>query len=70
MAVKFKHKETGLFFCRAKRVSPSIQKERMLGEDERYSVRDICQKEEGFMNQPPRNRRHCGSESITLMSLK
>ncbi len=41
MAVKFKHKETGLFFCRTKGRSPSIQERRMLGEDEIFRKRHL-----------------------------
>lgn len=44
MAVKFKHKETGLFFCRAKGRSPSIQERRMLGEDEIFRKRHLSKR--------------------------
>ena len=44
MAVKFKHKETGLFFCRAKGRSPSIQERRMLGEDKIFRKRHLSKR--------------------------
>lgn len=44
MAVKFKHKETGLFFCKAKGTSPSIQERRMLGEDGVFRKRHLSKR--------------------------
>lgn len=44
MAVKFKHKETGLFFCRVKGDSPSIQEKRMLGEDKIFRKRHLSKR--------------------------
>lgn len=44
MAVKFKHKETGLFFCRVKGASLSIQEKRMLGEDEVFRKRHLSKR--------------------------
>lgn len=41
MAVKFRHKETGLFFCRAKGLSPSIKVYNELGEDAIFRKRNL-----------------------------
>ena len=44
MAVKFKHKETGLFYCRAKGLSPSWQEVREKGEDVIFRKRHLSKR--------------------------
>lgn len=44
MAVKFKHKETGLFFCKAKGRSPSTKEYMELGEDKIFQKRNLSKK--------------------------
>ncbi len=41
MAVKFRHKETGLFWCRAKGRSPSINEYYKLGEESIFRKRHL-----------------------------
>ena len=44
MAVKFRHKETGLFFCRAKGLSPSIKMYNELGEEAIFRKRNLSKR--------------------------
>ena len=44
MAVKFRHKETGLFFCRAKGLSPSIMDYDKLGEEGIFRKRHLSKR--------------------------
>lgn len=44
MAVKFRHKETGLFFCKAKGLSPSRRDWDMLGEENIFKKRNLSKR--------------------------
>lgn len=44
MAVKFRHKETGLFFCRAKGLSPSRRDYDKLGEEGIFRKRHLSKR--------------------------
>lgn len=44
MAVKFRHKETGLFWCRAKGRSPSINEYDELGEESIFRKRNLSKR--------------------------
>lgn len=44
MAVKFRHKETGLFFCRAKGLSPSLYDYDKLGEEGIFRKRHLSKR--------------------------
>ena len=44
MAVKFRHKETGLFFCRAKGLSPSTMDYDKLGEEGIFRKRHLSKR--------------------------
>jgi len=44
MAVKFRHKETGLYWCRAKGLSPSRQQYYELGEDAIFRIRHLSKR--------------------------
>lgn len=44
MAVKFRHKETGLFFCRAKGRSPSLREVDEIGEDAMFRKRHLSKR--------------------------
>lgn len=44
MAVKFRHKETGLFWCRAKGRSPSIREDNELGEESIFRKRHLSKR--------------------------
>ena len=44
MAVKFRHKETGLFFCRAKGLSPSRRDYDKLGEEGVFRKRHLSKR--------------------------
>lgn len=44
MAVKFRHKETGLFFCRAKGLSPSLRDYDELGEEVIFRKRNLSKR--------------------------
>lgn len=44
MAVKLRHKETGLFFCRAKGLSPSIREYDELGEEAIFRKRHLSKR--------------------------
>lgn len=44
MAVKFKHKETGLFFCKAKGLSPGRDEYFRLGEDAIFRKRHLSKR--------------------------
>lgn len=44
MAVKFRHKETGLFFCRAKGLSPSIKMYNESGEEAIFRKRNLSKR--------------------------
>jgi hypothetical protein len=44
MAVKFRHKETGLFFCRAKGLSPSIREVKEFGEEAIFRKRNLSKR--------------------------
>lgn len=44
MAVKFRHKETGLFFCRAKGLSPSRKDYYELGEEAIFKKRNLSKR--------------------------
>lgn len=44
MAVKFRHKETGLYWCRAKGLSPSRQQYNELGEDANFRKRHLSKR--------------------------
>lgn len=44
MAVKFKHKETGLFYCKAKGRSPSLREMKELGENEIFQKRHLSKR--------------------------
>lgn len=44
MAVKFRHKETGLFYCKAKGGSPSLREMKELGENEIFRRRHLSKR--------------------------
>lgn len=44
MAVKFRHKETGMFFCRAKGLSPGREEYNRLGEDAIFRKRHLSKR--------------------------
>lgn len=44
MAVKFKHKETGLFYCRAKGLSPSWKEINEIGKDVIFRKRNLSKR--------------------------
>lgn len=44
MAVKFRHKETGLFFCRAKGRSPSLREVAEIGQDAMFRKRHLSKR--------------------------
>lgn len=44
MAVKFRHKETGLFFCRAKGHSPTIREEKEYGSHAIFLKRNLSKR--------------------------
>lgn len=44
MAVKFRHKETGLFWCRAKGLSPSRKERDELGKDGIFKKRHLSKR--------------------------
>lgn len=44
MAVKFRHKETGLFFCREKGLSPSIRQVKEFGEEAIFRKRNLSKR--------------------------
>lgn len=44
MAVKFRHKETGLFFCRAKGLCPSLREVTEKGENAIFRKRNLSKR--------------------------
>lgn len=44
MAVKFRHKETGLFYCKAKGRSPSIREMIEVGEEAMFRKRNLSKR--------------------------
>ena len=69
MAVKFRHKETGLFFCRAKGLSPSIKMYNELGEEAIFR-KEIFLREEESMRRLLKIKKYCGLEKNMRMNLK
>lgn len=69
MAVKFRHKETGLFFCRAKGLSPS--KEIMTNLEKKVFLgKGICLSEEESMKPQLKIRNGIGLVRNMQMNLK
>lgn len=44
MAVKFRHKETGLFFCRAKGRCPTLREVEEIGRDAMFKKRNLSKR--------------------------
>jgi hypothetical protein len=69
MAVKFRHKETGLFFCRAKGLSPSRRDYDKLGEEGIFRKR-LCLSEEESTKAQLKIRNGIGLVRNMQMNLK
>lgn len=57
MAVKFKHKETGLFYCRAKGLSPSQKEIDEIGRDAIFRKRYLSKRGRIYENATEKQKR-------------